>query len=120
MSGYADIIRDAVALADSLTSTVQDTVKHYAWAGETSLDGAQYPSFVERKAIVEKKQRMMRLENGKEVLVQASIFFPRPVPATMKDKFVLSDGTTGPIVNGPNGLMDPDKQAPYYREIWLG
>ena len=120
MAGYADIIRNGIALADSLTTTLQSEITHYAWETQSSFRGAGLAAGVQRKAIVEKKQRMLRMENGKEVLAQTYIFFPRPVAMSPKDKIVLADGSTGPILNGPNGVIDADSDNPYYREVWLG
>jgi hypothetical protein len=43
----------------------------------------------------------------------------RDEPVDPRDKFVLPDGTSGPIVD-VNGLLDPSTGRPYLYEVALG
>ena len=126
------LVSSLIAVADNLTTSMglQASVTHYAWTANGSTYGEPtYATGVARNAIVEMKQRLRRLAGGQEVLQQASVTFPRPItangatgrrePIDPRDKIVLPNGYTGPILS-VEGLENPDTTAPYMLEVILG
>ena len=127
--GLDTIIRNGIALADSLTASLQVAIDHYAWISNGTYAEATYATVVSRQAIVEFKQRLYRLASGQEVLQRASIMFIRPIaangasgrrePIDPRDKIVLPNGYTGPILD-VIGIVDPNTDAPYILKVVLG
>ena len=72
---------------------------------------------------------LVRTSTGADVVVRASVTFLTPLtangaetrtePIDPRDKIILPDGTTGPIVN-ISGPVDPDTGAPFLFEVLLG
>ena len=129
MAGFADIIRSGVALADSLTTTLQPTVLHAAWTGNDGTGGYTYASAVKRPALVERKQKMVRKASGEEVLSTHAVYFLRPIknngatgrqePIDPRDRITLPDGTTSNILT-VSSFIDKDSGAGYFHEVYLG
>ena len=124
------IVRNGVALADKLTKPLQVTVRHKSWNSEDIRGKEATSGFVERKAVVIRKVQEVR-SNGIMVLTKAQIIFVKPVPITgganrvepvdLRDTILLSDGTTGPLVQAdPEGVVDPKTNKPYFQEVYLG
>lgn len=124
------IVRDAVALADSITKSLQPTVAHSAWTGQDVFGTATYATAVNRDAIVEYKIRdKLQSSTGKVIQSQALITIIGPItangasgrvePIDSRDKIVLPDGTTGPIID-VEGIVDPITNKPYMYQIWIG
>jgi len=103
----SDVVRNAVAIADSLTLSLQPEVSHYLYseATVTSYGAITWGSPYVRTAIVEAKRRLVRNAEGQDVLTAHKITFPRWVLIDPRDKFVLSDGTTGPLL-AVEGMLD--------------
>lgn len=129
--GLASTIKKAVALADKITSDLQVPVLHYAWIGKDATFGSpRYETTpVTRMAIVELKERSIRLPDGSNVWQKASITFLRPIapngaanrrePIDQRDKFILPSGYTGPI-RDIMGLDTNLANSPYMVEVILG
>lgn len=127
--GFDDIVRNGVALADSLTSSLQANVMHSQFTGQDGFGTSSFGAAVSRPAIVSQKQRLHVLSSGQTVMTKAKIMFLRPIPPNgaadrtepidTRDKIVLPDGTTGPIVDVV-GLTDPETSRPYFATIFLG
>ena len=125
----SDIIRNGVALADSLTVSLQATVQHAAWTGQNGFGDDEHAANVARLAIVERKQKLVRNAAGEEVLSQHVISILRPIsangtsgrnePIDVRDRFTLPDGTTGPIIN-VESFVDPSIGAGFYHIVYLG
>ena len=124
------ILRKGVALANTLTAALQDTVKHEAWIGHDGFAKPTYdPSSINRQAIVEMDQRLIRLADGQEVQQRARVTVIGPItgngangrkePVDPRDRITLPDGTTGPILD-VKGVSDPSTGAPYAYTIILG
>jgi len=129
-------IRRAVAIASGKTASLQATVIHSAWIG-SDADGAAihadgiggHPPSIARQALVEMKQRQLRLPGGQEVTQNALVTFIGPVlpngaadrrePIDPRDKLVLPSGYTGPVLD-VSGLTDPSTGGPYLIECALG
>jgi hypothetical protein len=133
----SDIIRKGVAIADKITKPLQVSVTHYRWIGTNDETGEDlFDAGVLRKAIQEKKSKFLRRTGGQqyntaEELIQLTVLtFIGPVeaqgltegrdePIDPRDRFVCSDGTSGPIMM-IEGVADPATGSPYTYEVGLG
>lgn len=129
------VVRSVVKVAHGVTVSLQETVQHHAWVGQDGFgapsgpaqDGYDFP--VPLKAMVEQKLQLRQLGDGRLVKVKAKLTFLKVIvpngaagrdePIDMRDKLVLADGTTGPILSD-EGLRDPGKGRPFLIELWLG
>ena len=131
--GFRDIIVSGIATAKTLTADLLQTVCHHRWKCDDVNNVPEYDDVVERQALVEYKSRLLRKGNGEDVLQRAKVTFigpfdPMPAwknvenrqdPFDPRDKLVLADGTSGPILK-IEGLGDPQTDAPYMFEVALG
>lgn len=129
MAGLASLIQKAVAIADEVTTTLQATVQLYAWTGEDIVGNVTYADPVSLPALVEDRDELRQISTGQTVRARAKISFLRLVPPNgspgrqepidVRDKIVLPDSTSGPIVD-IRGLVDPTTSRPYLPEVWIG
>ena len=129
MAGFADIVRQGVALADSLTSTLQDEVTYEAWTGSDGFGEYSFAAPVQIPALIEKSDKTVIDMQGREIRAEHVISLLRPIaangatgrrePIDNRDKFTLPDGSTG-IIAGVDTLVDPDTGAGYYHIVSLG
>lgn len=145
--GFDALVRKGVSLANSLTSSLQDTITLQQWTGQSDGYGTyKYAAAASYTAIVEYKQRVVRDAAGNEVQSPAKVTIIQPVtgfvagvpafgdgafgddedsgvgrrePVDPRDRIVLPDGEWYPIAR-VDGLGDPDTNAPYMLEIYLG
>lgn len=129
--GLDDTVRSAVAVANSVTRDLQEEVLHYPWIYQTQLGENKYDpqSPISRKGIVQQFIREIRMADGRFMSVKAKITFLEDIPANgaegrvepidNRDKIVLADGTTGPIVE-VKGLRDPGRANAFLLEVFLG
>ena len=116
------IVRKAVAIADKVTSSLQPVVTIYPWTGQAA-NGRGTPTFataVPAHAIVEFGGSITDTQ-GREVQTLAHVTFPRPLtpngspgrqePIDPRDRIVLMNGETGPIVK-ISGFADPSISRP--------
>jgi hypothetical protein len=126
----ADIVKAGVAIADSQTQSLQVPVTFEAWIGDDEVySRPQYAAPVTMMALVEMKQRLIRLPNEEEILQRAMVTFLRPIapngaaerrePIDPRDKITLPNGYTGPIKN-VEGLETTLPNSPYFVEVTLG
>lgn len=127
----AGLITKGVAIANRLTEPdLQVPVEHHAWTGmDTTYGGPTYATAVSRLAIVESRIKMLKMPDGRDVLQKAVITFLEPItangatdrrePIDPRDKIVLQDGTTGPILK-VEGLENNLANSPYLLEVTLG
>lgn len=120
MAGLADLVRDAVRTANTVTASLQATVTLHGWDG--TLDEFGKPSLVAvtKQALVEKKQRMVRAMNGQEVMSSSYVAILEPVTISAYDQVTLPGETEPRNILNFSGLVDPTTEAPYYAEIYLG
>lgn len=120
--GLADIVRSAVAVADSVTSSLQVSVSHYLHSEATVDDSGfiTWGSPHSRLAIVEHKKKQVRDKEGREVTSSTQLTFPRPVSISVLDRFVLPDGTGGSPISTAGSVVDPLTNAEYIKEIAIG
>lgn len=129
MSGFADIIRNAVAIANTLTGSLQCVVSHYAWISDNADSIPQYAAVVPRNALVTYKTEARKDATGGENIQSATVEFFAPIenngaanrqePIDPRDKIVLPDGTWGPIVS-VDGPIDPSTSHPFLYRVTLG
>lgn len=124
------IVRSAVDLADDITKSLQPTVAHSAWVGMDVHGTPTYAAPINRECIVEYKIRdKLQSSTGRVIQSQALITIIGPVaangaagrvePIDPRDKIVLPNGQTGPIID-VEGVVDPDTDLPYMYQVWIG
>lgn len=121
MAGFADLVRNGVALADSLTATLQEDVVHQTWATATKDDYGKvtWRAGTTRKAIVEPRMRQVKNDKGEVVISTATLTFPRPVVVDPRDRFTLPDGRVALIASTSGAVVDPDTGAGYLTQVFL-
>lgn len=110
-----------IDLANNITQNLglQADVVHHVLQDPISGDGDRNFTAVNRKAIVEKKRRVIRTLSGQFIETQAKItFLSSSVVIGAHDKLVLSDGTTGPILSS-EGFVD-EGNTQILTEVFLG
>ena len=110
-----------IAVADNITKNLglQADVAHHILVLPVSGDGDKDFTVVNRKAIVEKKRRVLQTLSGQLIQTQAKItFLSASIVIGPYDKLVLADGTTGPILTN-EGFVD-DGNAQILTEVFLG
>lgn len=128
--GLADVIRSGVAVINSVTSDLQVTVQHYAWLSNNDDGESVYDTVVNLSAIVEYGKEQSMDVNGRQSLVKGTaITVVGPItdngganrrePVDPRDRLVLPDGTSGPILS-MKGVADPSTGDQYVYEIFLG
>ncbi len=130
--GFDSLVRNAVALANSLTSTLQVAVSHKAWIGDDDTGKPTYATAVSRKAIVSDSSRRIRRDDSEEIVARTYIAFLAPIaartpavtgrhdPLDERDQLTLPDGRTGPILDTDGGLVDPLTGRTFFHQVWLG
>jgi hypothetical protein len=125
----ASIVRNAVALVNKQTLSLQETVQFIPWVGQSDEGAPAYGTPLLMTALVEKKEGTLTLANGVMINTKAHVTFIQPIsptgaagriePIDNRDVIILADGTTGPII-GILGLDDPSTSYPYMMEVDLG
>lgn len=128
--GLADIIRSGIAIADTVTKGAQVDVTHYPWESQTGFGVITFGAAVTRKAIVDMTRKQRMTATGTLVNTVATVTFLETVapngaagrrePIDPRDKIVLPDGTTGPIFDAPDSVVDPLTDRPYFNTILIG
>jgi len=126
--GLADVVRSAVAIADSVTASLQTDVTHEAWIDDDRFGKPTYADPVTRKALVSQVQKLVRTADDRTVVAKTKVSFLRPIPAQgasgraepldPRDKITLPDGTTGPLL-AVEGMVDPGTDRPYLLECFF-
>lgn len=130
-----DVIADNLAWAAQFLDDEQllVTVTHKAWTGQAAEGGTPTYATISRKAVVTKKQTLVR-SGGREILSQHQLFFPEPLtdttpidpvryprtnPVDPNDVFILPDGTKG-VVIPVDGFYDSQTSRSFYQSVYLG
>lgn len=129
MAGFADLVAQGVALADSLTATLQANCTYEAWLGVDRFGKESYAAGVSMPTLIERKQDLVVDYEGEEVLSLATISILRPItnngaagrqePIDPRDRFTLPDGTTGRILT-VESFVSPTSGAGYFHVVKLG
>jgi hypothetical protein len=118
--GYDTLVRSAVALASRVTTSLQATVTHTPATAALDSEGRAVPGTpVQRPAIVEYRQALVKQPDGTLIKSRATVTFLGPVALTLLDTLVLPDGSTGALL-AIGGEVDPTTGAPYAPTVWLG
>lgn len=120
MGDFSDLIREGVGIIDDMTKNdLQVAVGVARWLAQNVLGAPTFGATTSVQAFVDYDQGVIRTADGKEVRYKAWVMFPRPQLLALKDKIILPNGTTGPILN-TNGFVDSATGESYYREVYLG
>lgn len=129
MAGLADVVRAGVAIAHQVTETLQVDVSLSRWQSQDAFGAVTYSTAADYPALVEYKVRLHETASGKLVQTRAKVTFLTVIPSNgaanrtepidSRDRIVLPDGTTGPIVDVA-GLVNPSTERPYMLEVYLG
>ncbi len=127
--GLDDALRKGILTANKVTGSLQVNVVHKAWIDSDVSGEDVFDTEVSRPAVVEYRRKLVRNDQGEEVVQHASITFLRIVepngatsrrePIDPRDELTLPDGHTGPILS-IKGVTDPDTSRPYVLEVSLG
>ena len=115
----ATILSGGISVANTITDSLQSTITHAAFASDDGYGKATFSTGVERKAIVERRQKYIRTDAGEEKLSLAKLTFPYPVTINERDKITLPDSTVMPILR-INGVVNPTTNAEFLIELELG
>lgn len=127
----ADIIRNGIALARTITLPLHVTVTHHVWVGQ-SFDGSVIFVDAPRQALVERKQKLVKTMQGTEEMSSAYIGiieeitptspnagYVRTNPVDVNDKFTLPDGTLVDVM-AVDGFFDGGTGVPFYSQVYAG
>ena len=123
------VLRNGIKTIDKITKSLQAEVSYQPWKSQTEFGKATFGSVKKLKAVVEYNRQLRKTESGEMVMTMASVLFVQPLtpvggagrtePIDPRDKIVMPDGRTGPIVYS-KGFTDPISGRTMYHEIWLG
>jgi len=123
-----DVVRGAVAIADSVTKPLQPYVTYERYLSDDGYGTKLYADAVQLRAIVDWKQKQVRTPEGVLSVSRAVITFLDIVAlnaATLddgisdNDRITLPDGTTGPILD-MSGFIDAGTGHPVATEVFIG
>lgn len=131
--GYEDILRDAISgILSPEFETMKLDVAHHAWVGDDGAGGDEFAAPVTRRALVDLTKRERNTGNGVTVMTFATLTWLDPIAATTanagkdrqnpidpRDKFILPDGGTAPIVQ-TGGFADSLTAQPFVNDTILG
>lgn len=119
------LIRNVV---DPVFKSFQEDVTVYPWEGDDGFEGG-HGAGVPHKAIVTRMNKSIPKEGGGVIKIAAQVLILEEIKVHVadgrigsidpRDKIVLSDGTTGPIIDAP-GLVDPATHEQYFADILIG
>lgn len=126
---YASLVQNAIATARAITLDLHVDVQWKAWTGQNTKGKPDYADPVTLKALVEKKQKLVKTLDGQMKMSVAYIAILQEVtpngatgrtePIDLQDKFILPDGTSGTILS-VSGFFDGGTGVPFYSEVYLG
>ncbi len=128
----ADLVRNGIALANSLTADLQVSVSHKPWIGQDTTGKPIYGTATPRQAIVTDSSRRFKRADGEEIVATTYIAFLEPIqprtptvaqrqgPIDERDQLTLPNGRTAPIVRIDGGVVDPKTGRTYFSQVWLG
>jgi hypothetical protein len=121
--GLLDIVRSGVAIANTLTVDLQAIVIREAAFLPLTQDVRGEPNRaagVNVPALVEMKQRMVKLATGEIIASRAKVTFLDPaIVIHVKDRLTLPDGSQGPILE-VEGLVDRSTGKSILSEVFIG
>jgi len=117
--GLREIVVSGVAIADSVTMSLQATVQHYRYSDATVDDSGKITWGTPRsvRCVVEHNRVQARDKEGRDVTSSTQLTFPRPTIISVLDKFVLPDGTSGSPLQRAGSIVDPSTNAEYIKVV---
>lgn len=126
----ADILRNGVALANTLTESVQGTCRLEAWIAQDGKGKSTYASSVNFKAVVDYTRKQRWSADGRTIVGVATLTVLTPVtpngaagrrePIDPRDRITLPDGMKVVILETPGAVLDPPAGRPFIHEIFVG
>lgn len=114
------IVRNAVAIAHANTESLQATVVHTPQSSTKDAYGKPQPGAARsRTALVERRHRLVRTKDGREIDSLAKLTFLEPTGIVEGDTVTLPEGDSW-IVLQVKGLVDPGTGQPFVEEVYLG
>src|SRR5262245_26601288 len=123
-----DILRNGVGIANTVTAGVQAAVTWEAWIGRDIKGKPSYAAPVTLRAIID-LNRKQRYLDGRVQTVVATLTILEPVTPNntagrqgvidVRDRFILPDGSSGPIMTAPNAVWDPGAARPFLNEVYI-
>lgn len=119
MAGFADLVRQGIQLASTLTSDFQTDVVHETFSSQDQYGNPTHTSTTYR-AIVEVKTRLLRMSSGKEVTSTSKItILQGGIAISPKDRFTVPGTEISGVVVIDEGLLDPTDKREFLSEIYL-
>lgn len=117
-------------VAQPLLKSMLEEVLIYPWIGDDGFGNTHQQTPNKYKGLVEYDHTNMKQDTGGELKIKARILILQKikVPAGVsgrtgevdeRDRVVLKDGTSGPIISVP-GLKNPATNLRYFADIVLG
>lgn len=125
-----EILRSGIKIAHNLTKGVQGEIQHYAWTGQDGYGKPTYPiSPVSLLCVIDRTNKVITV-NGQLVTISATLTFVGDVapngatgrrePIDPRDKIILPDGFTAPIIDTPGSVTDPVTGRGFIQSVMLG
>lgn len=135
----ADVVRNAVGVAQGATRSLQGLVRHEKWLGDDGLGGSTYGNadpqynasgvltlaadtpgaFDLWPGVIEWKNETVGTQQGAIAVTRSIVTFLEPHDIDLRDRFVLPDGDTGPVLD-LGGLVDPETGRAFSPVVKLG
>lgn len=132
MSFPREVLVSGIKIADTLTKGVQVAITHEAFIGQSVSGKPSYDAPVTLLAIEDLTSKV-EFRGGQLVTIGATLTIvgdvapngavtspPRREPIDPRDRIVLSDGSTGPILEAPGAVIDPVTNRGLIHIIKLG
>jgi hypothetical protein len=115
MTLFSDVVKLVDEVMDAIEVPVMVTVRSYTNDGGT---GDATPTISQKKAIVERKTRQVRNQEGQLVASSSNVLFLDPTTVIRHtDQIFLPDGKGGPIIS-IEGAVDQSGQL--LSQVYLG
>jgi hypothetical protein len=124
------VFRTAIAAMDSTTKSIQELVRIKPWVGEDLYGKVSYGATRKYRAVVDRTEREVRLQDGRTISITATVAFLVPVssigavgrtePIDVRDRIYLADDTTGPIVSLRGPKTPASATSRYFQQVMLG
>lgn len=128
MAFPAEILHSSVELLKNLLPGVQPTVTYYPIISQTGEGKKTYGSPLTLRCLVNRTYRVFTI-NGQVITVAATLQFLEDVPINgaagrrepidPRDKIILPDGFTGPIIDAPGETLDENGKG-FTQLVMLG
>lgn len=121
MAFPAEILRAGIKIADKLTKGAQGTVTHYPFQSQDVKGKVTYGTSASLRCVIDYTRKQVQTGGGRSTWVIATLTFVGDVVAIdTRDKIVLPDGRTGPIITTPNAVVDPGTGRGFVNELMIG